>query len=362
MATFPSKVNYATGDILTATNMNDVGNAINLLNGAQNSAGKNVVLNSNFSVWQRGTSGTANSFSAGAGYNADRWQNYSNVNALTISRQATGDTTNLPFIQYCARVQRNSGQTSTNAVTMGQSIESVNSINYAGKSITFTFYARAGANFSSASNALTATLYSGTGTDGNILTGFTGSAAVANGTATLTTTWQRFTFTGTVASTATQLGIYLAYTPVGTAGTNDYYEITGVQVEQANSASPYAPNGATYQAELAACQRYYYRSNSGLYSTQGFGTAYSTTLAAITTTFPVTMRTLASAIDFSTLILGDAANAGISVLAVTYSSAESTPNIAKMNVSVASGLTQFRPYLLLGNNSTASFLAFNAEL
>jgi hypothetical protein len=36
----------------------------------------NPVLNSSFQNWQRGTTGTANSFNAGAGYNADRWQNY----------------------------------------------------------------------------------------------------------------------------------------------------------------------------------------------------------------------------------------------------------------------------------------------
>jgi hypothetical protein len=364
MAVFPSKVNYATGDILTATNMNDVGNAINTLNGAQNSAGKNVVLNSNFSVWQRGTSGTANSFSAGAGYNADRWQNYSNVNALTISRQATGDTTNLPFIQYCARVQRNSGQTSTNAVTMGQSIESVNSIGFAGKSVTFTFYARAGANFSSASNALTATLYSGTGTDGNILTGFTGSAAPAGGTATLTTTWQRFTFTGTVASTATQLGIYLAYTPVGTAGTNDYYEITGVQVEQANSASPYAPNGATYQAELAMCQRYYYRSTSGnafgSFGVSAVGSSATIIRGVLPT--PVTLRVSPTSIDFSTLCY--LTNFGGSITAITNATIYATC------VSLAAPVIEFTTtggatntyYQVIANNSATAYIGLSAEL
>ena len=363
MATFPSKVNYATGDILTATNMNDVGNAINLLNGAQNSAGKNVVLNSNFSIWQRGTSGTANSFSAGAGYNADRWQNYS-VNALTVSRQATGDTTNLPFIQYCARVQRNSGQTSTSAMTMGQSIETVNSVNYAGKPITFTFYARAGANFSSASNALTATLYSGTGTDGNILTGFTGSASVATGTATLTTSWQRFTFTGTVASTATQLGVYLAYTPVGTAGTNDYYEITGVQVEQANSASPYAPNGATYQAELAACQRYYYRqsaSASNAYAVYGFGSATATTTMDAPIKFAQTMRTAPTAIEYSNLGVSADNATIISVSSAAFVSGENATDNAMVRFA-ATGLTQFRPYGVYSNNSTSAYLGFSAEL
>ena len=331
--------------------------------GPSNTAGKNAVLNSNFSVWQRGTSGTANSFSAGAGYNADRWQNYS-VNALTVSRQVTGDTTNLPFIQYCARVQRNSGQTSTNAMTMGQSIETVNSVNYAGKPITFTFYARAGANFSSASNALSATLYSGTGTDGNILTGFTGSASVATGTATLTTTWQRFTFTGTVASTATQLGIYLAYTPVGTAGANDWYEITGVQLEVGSVATPYAPNGATYQAELAACQRYYYRSTSGnafgSFGVSAIGSSATIIRGVLPT--PVSLRVSPTAIDFSTLCY--LTNFGGSVTAITNATIYATC------VSLTAPVIEFTTtggatntyYQVIANNSATAYIGLSAEL
>ena len=53
MATFPSKVNFVTGDVLTATNMNDIGGAINLLDGAQYAAGKNKVINGDFGINQR---------------------------------------------------------------------------------------------------------------------------------------------------------------------------------------------------------------------------------------------------------------------------------------------------------------------
>jgi hypothetical protein len=305
MATFPSKVNYATGDILTATNMNEIGQAINLLDGAQYAAGINKVINSNMSVWQRGTSFTVGAASL---YTADRWQanRGSLTTGLTVTRQVTNDTTNLPNIQYCARIQRDSGNTSTATNSFWQNFESVNSIPFAGKTVTFSFYARAGSNYSATSNILNVNLYSGTGTDQNVnTTGFTGAVQVINSNATLTTTWQRFTYTGTVATNATQLGILIVAYPTGTAGANDYFEITGVQVEAANTASPYTPNGASYQAELAACQRYYAKSYNqatapGSLVNEGYivYSAYMNVTAVAnfrqTTRFPITMRTAPS--------------------------------------------------------------------
>jgi hypothetical protein len=247
----------------------------------------NPVLNSSFQVWQRGTSGTANSFAAGAGYNADRWQNYY-PGTLTVSRQATGDTTNLPFIQYCARIQRNAGQTNTGGSSFGQSIETVNSIPFAGKTVTFSYYARAGANYSATSNALGVAFYAGTGTDQNVFVGFTGTNTLLSATSTLTATWQRFTHTFAIASTYTQLGFVFTETPTGTAGANDYFEITGVQLEIGSVATPFKTNGATIQGELAACQRYFQAWGGNV---QDFvGSTYSTTTGRLYRSLPVTMR------------------------------------------------------------------------
>jgi len=248
-----------TGQVLSKASGTDMDFAWTTASGgSSNVAGKNGVLNSNFSIWQRGTSiAQAGGFS----YSADRWVSSRNGFDVgtTMSRQATGDTTNLPFIQYCARVQRNSGTTATTGVFFSQSFESINSTQFMGKAITFSFYARAGANYSSASNALTVKVDTGTGTDQSIINTWTGGASAIGGnqTATLTTTWQRFTYTGTASATGTQIGFYFSYTPVGTAGANDYFEVTGVQLEAASAVSAYSPNAATFQGELAACQRYY---------------------------------------------------------------------------------------------------------
>jgi hypothetical protein len=361
MATFPSKVNYATGDILTATNMNDVGGAINLLDGAQYAGAKNRVLNSNFSVFQRGTSFTG-AFSTGTGtYTADRWLAYIGAGANTISRQVTGDTTNLPFIQYCLRVARDSGQTATNTVYLANGFESVNSIPLAGKTVVLSFYARAGANYSSASNALLANVITGTGTDQNVISGLTGGVNAISQTATLTTTWQRFTYSATLAATATQVAVRFDRNPVGTAGANDYYEITGVQLEVANTASPYAPNGSTYQAELAACQRYYFRQTA--FTTfaplSNFGVATSATNGGVVINLPVTMRVAPTALDYSTVRLTDQYATSPAISAITIGDTAQNTVIANATSTV---LTLGRPYRLEANNSTSAYVGLSAEL
>ena len=264
--------------------------------GSTNVAGKNGVLNSNFSIWQRGTSGAMGG--SGSTYLADRWAMYSG-SAGTVSRQTTSDTTNLPNIQYCARVQKNSGEATNGVQQIGTSFETINSIPFAGKTVTFSFYARKGANFSSASDLLSGLVKTGTGTDQNVVsTGYTGSVTAVTSSATLTATWQRFTATGTIGSTATEIGIEFRYTSTGTAGAADYFEVTGVQLEIAGSASAYSPNTSTYQAELAACQRYFERvsasSNAALLSG---GYVQNSTVAWFTS--PLVAKRTAPSLAFS---------------------------------------------------------------
>jgi hypothetical protein len=155
-------------------------------------------------------------------------------------------------------VQRDSGNTSTAARNLQQCFESVNSIPFAGKTVTLSFYARAGANYSDTSNLLTTQWVWGTGTDQNLyLAGYTGQTNISATTSvTLTTTWQRFTITGTVGATATEIALNFNYGGVGTAGANDYFEVTGVQMEVGSVATPFKTYAATIQEELAACRRY----------------------------------------------------------------------------------------------------------
>ena len=320
----------------------------------------NPVLNSAFQVWQRGTSIAVAASSIP--YTADRWQIATGVNeAFTVSRQATGDTTNLPNIQYCARVQRNSGQTGTTAISFVQSFESINSIPFAGKSVVFSFYARAGANFSGVSATVRGVLATGTGTDQNRLTAvYTGETQPIIQDAILTTTWQRFTGTGTVPATATEMGIVFTSTPTGTAGTNDYFEITGVQLELGSIATPFDTYATTIQGELAACQRYYWR-NSAAYGSIGIIQQQTTTLAGTVVPFPVQMRTVPT-LD---------ANSGTNYFVVKTLNTTNTISSA-WTLDVAS-LTSSEIYIttpttVAGSagfaylNNTSAYIGFSAEL
>jgi hypothetical protein len=282
------------------------------------------------------------------------------VTGYDVSRQTTNDTTNLAFIQYCARVQRTAGNTGLQFMWMANNFESINSIPYAGKTVTLSFYARAGANYSSASNVLQARLYSGLGTDQNIATGYTGTATPIDQNATLTTTWQRFSYTGTVASAATELAIRFGYTPVGTAGANDYFEVTGVQLEVGSVATPFKTYAGTIQGELAACQRYYWRNSvATAYGTYSLCYATSTTQAYAVVNFPTAMRVIPTSIDYSSLAVDFS---GVSASAVSAISGGQGTNLTSALTLTTTGLTQYRVYDLCNNNSTSGYLGFSAEL
>jgi hypothetical protein len=323
---------------------------------------RNAIINGGMDVWQRGTSIAI--AAAAKTFASDRFwaARGGSVAGSTVSRQATGDTTNLPFIQYCARVQRDSGNTSTQFISFNQDIETVNSIPLAGRTVTLSFYARAGANFSATSSALPVSIVTGTGTDQSLSSGYTGQATAFSGTATLTTTWQRFTFTGAIAATATQIGIQPYYVPVGTASTNDYFEITGVQLEQGSQATPFTRASGTIQGELAACQRYFTLWASGSAAPIGMGTYLNGTQVNGTVSLPVEMRTaptlsIVTGTNFYRASSGGAGNDDFNSLTLDTCS---TRAVRYYNASEAGG-TSGQAAVLTTNNASA-FLAFQAEL
>jgi hypothetical protein len=325
----------------------------------------NPVINSAFDIWQRGTSvSLAASTSIANSFTADRFQMPTNANqACTVSRQATGDTTNLPNIQYAARFQRNSGQTGTGTLNPSYNLESADSIPFAGKTITFSFYARAGANYSNASSTLRNFVVTGTGSDQNLQNGYTGQATLINNNVTLTTTLQRFTATATVPITATQIGFYFQWIPVGTAGANDYFEVTGIMINVGSTALPYRRNSGSIQGELAACQRYYQRFAGSSPNPGAAGYGYAQNNSSIVMSIPplVPMRITPSAVDFATLLVQDNLNNLINVTSVTIETNVASPSCFAVTVGSSAGYTAGRTYRLLGNASTA-YVGFNAEL
>jgi hypothetical protein len=218
---------------------------------------RNAVINGSFGVWQRSTDATT---VGGYGYaSADRWisRTAAGGGSVKVSRQATSDTTNLPNIRYCARVQRTASNTDTGPLQIIHTLETANSIPFAGKTVTLSFYARKGANYSPTSSGMNPQLYSGTGTDQH-WTSFTSQSTAIAQTVALSATWQRFSYSATIASTATQLYMIFEMVPTGTAGANDYFEITGVQLEAGAVATPF--ESEDFGTTLAKCQRYFEKS------------------------------------------------------------------------------------------------------
>jgi len=366
MATgWPMKTTYANGDVYAASDVNDITGTINLLTSStlSSSAGKNAVINGGFDIWQRGTSFNSVGTS-GTNYTADRWINYNTgTTNCNVTRQNTSDTTNLPTIQYCARVSRASGNTNTSGLWMAQALETSASYPFIGKTAVYSFYARRGANYSATANALAVTVGYGTGTDQGVNTGALANVAFS-GTATLTTTWQRFTFTGTIPTNATQVAHYVAYTPTGTAGANDYYEITGVQLELGSTATTFSRAGGTIQGELAACQRYYWRwtANGVANSPLRHGYAYLTTAVQFIVNPPVTMRaTISSTVQYANLWCQDISTGAVyTPTAIGY--AGSTPNTIFLLLTGMAGLTIYREYTITDNGASTAYLGLDAEL
>jgi len=361
MATgWPMKVSYADGDVYSASDVNDITGTINLLGSSvAYTAGKNNLLNSSMAIWQRGTSIAVNGGSNS--YVADRWAIQTATASVntTTSRQTTGDTTNLPFIQYCARVQRNSGVTANGFISIQQSLETSSSAILAGRAVTLSFYARKGANFSDASSQLGVQLKTGTGTDQNI-NSYTGSATPINSTATITATWQRFTFAGTVASTATEVGVNIYYLTTGTAGTNDYFEITGVQLE-VGTATAFQTATGTIQGELAACQRYYLGLANGTSQALGVVSYYNTNGVHLGVSFPSEMRVAPSIYQVSGASYFAVYNGGASrTISAGWTIAEPTTRACRMYVDTTAATTGQAGFAY--SNNASAVLALTAEL
>jgi hypothetical protein len=352
-ATFDNLAAGANGSTLVADSSTSTGLRY------QSAYNGNAVINGGFDIWQRGT---ANMTGVSA-YTADRWQK-GGATSFGVSRQVTGDTTNLPNIQYCARVQRTSGSAVTSSMNIGYSMETSDSIRFVGQTVVVSFYARAGANFSATSSILDFGLYSGTGTDQNIMTtGLTGQLTVVQANKTLTTTWQRFTMTGTVSSAATQLALYINAAPTGTAGANDYYDITGVQLELGTVQTSFKRSngsGGTLQGELAACQRYYFRNTGALTYFGSGGIAGSTTQCYVQVKSPTTMRVAPTTLDYSLLLL-QYITGSVNVTSASISTAN--PDITVVLANTASGLTATtQSYMLMTQNNAAAYLGLSAEL
>jgi hypothetical protein len=320
-------------------------------------AGKNRIINGDFQIWQRGTS---TSLTNGVrSFGADRFQAQCNFSAGTasVSQQSfTAGTAPVAGYEGTFFSRLTCGSTSTYARPFHQAIEDVRT--FAGQTVTVSFWAKASTTLS-----------------GNIYLiqefGSGGSAAVnyASSSISVTTAWTRFTFTqalnsisGKTIGTGSSL---IAMVEFGSGLNSATLDIWGVQVESGSVATAFQTATGTLQGETALCQRYYYRTNTNGSSyaimTTG-GWANSTTSAKLLVAYPVQMRrTVTSLESGGTLRVSDDSN-NYAITSVAMDGNNNTVNQAQVTFSVSSGLTQFRPYFVRGDNDATAYLAFSAEL
>jgi hypothetical protein len=217
------------------------------LNGGALSGARNRIINGNFDFWQRGTSST---FSASGPYLADRWA-VGGGTSTTVSRQSfTPGQTDVPgeptyFLRW--DITNNSQNYEAN-----QKIEDVRT--FAGQQATLSFYARR----TSGTVSFGARIVQDFGTGGS-----PSSLVVTSlGTPSLTTSWQKFTYTVSVPSISGKTlgtdGNSSLWTSlqIGNTGTG-VIELAQVQLETGSVATPFERR--SYGQELALCQRYYER-------------------------------------------------------------------------------------------------------
>jgi len=294
------------GEGITLTEGTDGGNETLTI-----STGKTAIINGDFNIWQRGTTNTG--IANIPTYVADRWAAWAAgaLQDITFSRQAAA----LAGFVYCGQVQRTASETNTAAMGISQNLENFNVYPFQGKIVTLSFYAKKGANFSAASDLINIKMSSGTtGNESTATysngpaTGLTGHVALIDTTQAITSSWVKYSFTtAAVASDAAQIALWISYTPVGTAGADDHFSITGVQLELGSVATDFEYR--QFGDELQKCQRYY--SKSYLYATApasatGTGAIQFQTSAVanadhqvlLVATFPVSMRAAATVVSY----------------------------------------------------------------
>jgi hypothetical protein len=240
--------------------------------------------------------------------------------------------------------------------------ETFDVIRMQGKTMTWSFYLKAGSNFSPAGAVLGVQLNSGTGTDQGPFSLHTGEVNLVSQSPVITTTGTRFSYTFTVPTNATSMRWNIATTPVGTAGTNDFYEIADMQLEIGSQATPFARAGGSIGGELALCQRYYWRTTSNATAATVIGQvaiAASTTVLSLPMKCPVTMRVAPTSVDFSSLAVLDPTVSRVNVTAVALDNPST--DIASVSLT-SSGLTAQRTYVLYNQSAATGFIGFSAEL
>jgi hypothetical protein len=283
---FPTKVTYANGDVFSASDINDTNGTINLLGSSvAYAAGKNKIYNSDFSVWQRGTSFTPTTGS----FTADRWKNFFDGTGSTRTYSQQTFTPGAAPVAgyegtYFLRLNQSVAGTTATFNELDYQVEDVRTL--AGQTATISFWAKAAA--TTVLPSLVVRQVFGSGGSPSALVNTTVTSNIS-----LTTSWVRYSFSlaipsisgKTIGTTAFSSYLQLIWgLPLNATFTVD---IWGVQLEQGSTATAFqTASGAGYGGELALCQRYFEVINGAAIA----GIATSATTIGVTGAYKVVKR------------------------------------------------------------------------
>jgi hypothetical protein len=359
---FPTKANWAAGDVLTASAQDDLAGTVNLLSNASaasgsvllsnvagtsftysplNAAAKNILINGGMDIWQRGTSFTGNA------YFADRWFC---ANASAGSGQ---ESTIVPSgYRYSLKIT-----TSALVPYITQPIETANAIQFAGQNVTFSAYV-----YTSVSATTQIDVQYSTSTDNPQAGTWTTITATSGGTGATTTAFSRVSGVFAIPSTAKSLNVRIYTTAVLTGS----IYVSGAQLELGVIPTTFSRAGGNIQGELAACQRYYWRATSvANFAQYGGNPAYDTANLFVAINLPVTMRVAPSILDTSATSTFTCENSSaVSATALTSLSlnTNSNPNIGVVTVVKTASFTSGLYYKLISNSTTSGYIGFSGEL
>ena len=245
---------------------------------------RNLIINGDFGVAQRSTGSVALTNTA-AYCGVDRWMSFQVGTAQSTKQQVTTalptQATNGVSFKSGVRIGRNVGSTNTAYITLFTAMETVDCVKAQGKKVTLSFWMKGGAGLNLSGNSVSVVVNSGTGTDQSnssqmSLTGITG---VIQTSAVVSSSWQYFTYTGTVPASATQLGVYVYPLTFGAAAAiaDDNVYFTGMQLEIGSAPSEF--EFEQFETTLRKCKRYYVRKN--VYAAGSVGGSFNAYIVAV---------------------------------------------------------------------------------
>ena len=143
--------------------------------------------------------------------------------------------------------------------------------------------------------------------------------------------------------------------------TDRTFFFTGFQFELGSQATPFEHR--SFGEELALCQRYHYRAGKAESAYTNFGQGWATAARAgtIQIPLPVEMRAEPS-VTINDVQVSDDVNSAVDCSAIAVNAATGGRQLAVLEFTVGSDVTQYRSYGLRGSNNTASHVSLSAEL